>query len=92
MKLALEPSAEFDLVFMDVQMPIMDGLEATRQIRRGGSNVPVIALTANADEGTKSEAIEAGMEGILTKPINIEDLKLLLGRLRRRKSRSFLKS
>ncbi len=62
----------FDLILMDVQMPEMDGLEATRRIRtqiRQKPPVPIVALTANADLETKEACEEAGMDGLLTKPI-----------------------
>jgi CheY-like chemotaxis protein len=63
----------FDLVFMDVQMPEMDGLEATRVIRHG-RHVPIIAMTANAMKGDRELCLEAGMDGYVAKPIHINDL------------------
>jgi PAS domain S-box-containing protein len=62
----------YDLVLMDIQMPIMDGLTAARQIRKIDNyyaEVPIIALTANADEETKKSTKEAGMVDFITKPI-----------------------
>ncbi|HRD28897.1 MAG TPA: ATP-binding protein [Caulobacter sp.] len=71
-------SASFDLVLMDMQMPVMDGLEATRRLRAGGGRnaaVPVLALTANVMESHRKACAEAGMNGHIAKPI---DARLLL--------------
>lgn len=69
---------QFDLVLMDVQMPILDGYTATREIRTlpnpEAANIPIIAMTANAFEEDRKRAFESGMSGFLTKPIVIEDL------------------
>jgi CheY-like chemotaxis protein len=62
----------FDVVFMDMQMPVMDGLEATRLLRQlpgANARVPIIALTANALEEDRQRCIDAGMSGFLAKPI-----------------------
>ena len=63
---------------MDVQMPEMNGYEATRQIRRlenpALSQIPILAMTANAFEEDKQEALAAGMNGYIAKPINIKAL------------------
>ena len=69
----------FDVVLMDIQMPEMDGIEATRIIRDQSSsvldhNVPIIAMTAHAMQGDKEMFLDAGMNDYLTKPINIENL------------------
>jgi len=69
----------YDLVFMDVQMPEMDGLEATRQIRSGGQRQPVIvAMTANAMNGDRDECIQAGMDDYICKPLNLDELAALM--------------
>ncbi|MBV9988886.1 MAG: response regulator [Chitinophagaceae bacterium] len=71
----------YDLVFMDVQMPEMDGLEATRKIRGLSIIQPlIVAMTANAMQGDKEECIAAGMDNYISKPINLNDIKELLGR------------
>ena len=73
----------FDLVLMDMQMPKVDGLEATRMIRRwelenGTPRVPIIALTANAMPTDRAACIESGMDGYLAKPLKIEDILAIL--------------
>ncbi|STQ90732.1 serine/threonine protein kinase and signal transduction histidine kinase with GAF sensor [Iodobacter fluviatilis] len=71
-------SHHYDLVFMDLQMPIMDGLEATRQMRARGDLTPVIALTADALESHKKTCAEVGMNDHLAKPIIPLQLNILL--------------
>ena len=59
-----------DLVLMDLKMPIMDGLEATRQIKAKYPDLPVIALTANAFDTDREEAMKAGCDDFLSKPVS----------------------
>jgi two-component system, sensor histidine kinase and response regulator len=64
--------SQFDLIFMDLQMPIMDGIAATASIRqreKRGERVPIVALTANVLKGVREECLAAGMDGYLGKPV-----------------------
>jgi CheY-like chemotaxis protein len=70
---------DYDVIFMDVQMPEMDGLEATRMIRLCLSTQPIIiAMTANAMQGDREECMRAGMDDYLSKPVKIEELVITL--------------
>lgn len=72
---------EFDLILMDIQMPIMDGLEATRIIRgKGFDSVPIIALTTHAFKSDRARCMEAGMNDHIAKPIQREDLYFLIAK------------
>jgi CheY-like chemotaxis protein len=70
----------FDLVLMDLHMPEMDGLEATRILRAGGYNTPIVALTANAQGSDRQACIAAGMNDYLSKPVRAADLEATLCR------------
>ncbi|MBD3181476.1 response regulator [Candidatus Poribacteria bacterium] len=75
---ALENS-DFDLIFMDIQMPLMDGLEATRKIREreknSGKHTPIIAMTAYAMKGDKERCLEAGMDSYISKPVKAREIQ-----------------
>ena len=78
-------SRPYDLVVMDVQMPVMDGLEATRQIRRLTSaaskpSLPIIAMTANAIQGDRGKCLDAGMDDYVSKPVSPQGLAEVLGK------------
>ena len=72
------PAGTYDLILMDVQMPIMNGYQATRAIRALDDSIkaeiPIVAMPANAVDEDRQEAIDAGMNGHVAKPINIEKL------------------
>ena len=67
-----------DIILMDIKMPIMDGLDATREIRKTNSVIPIIVLTANAFDSDKQKAKEVGCNGYMAKPIVTADLLKLL--------------
>ena len=85
----LSAQETFDLVFMDVHMPVLDGLEATREIRvrerETGGHLPIVAMTANAMEGDREMCLEAGMDDYITKPVQMATLRTALEHYARRK-------
>lgn len=81
---ALDQDA-FDLVLMDVEMPAMDGLEASAAIRARerltGGHLPIITMTSHAMSGDRGRCLAAGMDEYITKPIRRADLMQMIGRL-----------
>jgi CheY-like chemotaxis protein len=82
--LTLYEHGSFDLILMDIQMPDMDGLQATAEIRererRTGEHIPIIALTAHAIQGDRERCLEAGMDDYLSKPIQPAEFYAAIGR------------
>jgi CheY-like chemotaxis protein len=71
----------YDLILMDVQMPEMDGIEATASIRARGETIPIIAVTAYAVRGDRERCLAAGMDGYVSKPIQADELYVEIERL-----------
>ena len=71
---AFTDAEDFDVIFMDIQMPVMDGFEATKAIRKTHSTVRIVALTANVGADFLDKCIESGMDSRITKPFNVDDL------------------
>ena len=74
-------SSHYDVILMDVNMPVMDGMTAAGILRKKGFEVPIIALTANAMKGYEAECLKAGYSGYLSKPIDIDQFLELMAQL-----------
>ena len=70
-----------DIILMDIKMPVMNGLEATAEIRKADKKIPIIALTAYAFGSDRDDALDAGCDRVMTKPINIKEIKDMLAKL-----------
>ncbi|MCX4246840.1 response regulator [Paraliomyxa miuraensis] len=79
--LELIDRVSYELVFMDVQMPVMDGLDATRTLRAKGVMVPVVAMTAHAMQGDRERCLAAGMNGYVSKPVQRDGLAREIAKL-----------
>ncbi|KAK3501814.1 hypothetical protein B0T13DRAFT_211474 [Neurospora crassa] len=77
-KANMEHNLQFDVIFMDIQMPNLDGLQSTRLIRQMGYSAPIVALTAFSEESNVKECMESGMDEFLSKPIRRPALKQVL--------------
>ena len=77
----LMEKSNYDVVFMDLLMPEMDGYQATSEIRKAGHDLPVIAMSADETDETRAAAFEAGMNEYLMKPARVESIKQLLIKL-----------
>ncbi|MCG8701306.1 MAG: response regulator, partial [Bacteroidales bacterium] len=69
---------EYDIVFMDLQMPEKDGLDATVELRSMGFLIPIIAMTASASASAKEKSLNSGMNDYIVKPVKLEAIRAIL--------------
>lgn len=74
----LASKGEYSVILMDIKMPNMDGITATKKIREFNNNIPIIAVTANAFDSDRAEAIQAGCNDFIAKPLKKKQLEELL--------------
>ena len=83
-KVEASPKGSYDLIFMDIQMPVMNGLEAAQMIRallrEDAHTIPIVAMTANAFSEDVSKSLNAGMNDHISKPIDLKKLHAVLGK------------
>jgi CheY-like chemotaxis protein len=79
-KMIQEQTNSYDVIFMDVQMPVLNGLDATKQLREMQIEIPIVAMTANALKGDREICLEAGMNDYIGKPVKMDDLEDILKR------------
>jgi CheY-like chemotaxis protein len=68
-------TGDFNAILMDIDMPVLDGIEATRYIRAFNKEIPIVAITAYADDQMRNECADAGMNAFLAKPCSREEIK-----------------
>jgi PAS domain S-box-containing protein len=73
--LIIKDQESFDVILMDIQMPVLNGLDATRELRKAGVTIPIIAMTANVLKGDREACLKAGMNDYIGKPVKLNDLQ-----------------
>ena len=76
--LVMEKAKDYDMIFMDIFMPEMDGVSAVKELRKSGNNCPIIGMTASNDLEEKNRAMEAGMDDYIIKPVKLEELSRMI--------------